>query len=539
MLAVIENIEQVCWESFSEKYRNSPFLKLDSNILKENENEIPAENMHNGHSDTTNTQFEELKKKVYMKRSKAFSWRELLNQIKNISYIVYDNEALDHLHNELSKLLETLRHHAPKDKELVLEKPHTVRNIAQMKTCSSLPKPKQRKSSLTGRVGIAAEQKRKATTVSVMVPKMKKVAESTVEEFPEFDANDCYDIPLNTTEDDPNAADNNDEEAVVHSQTIQKHSEKTADDSLCEEEEVVIIKVKPAGGKIVTQRKLIFNKEERDTIMNKHMLSDEAINLAQNLLKAQFPEITGFQDTVVGKTQSYDIIRKEENFIQLLHAGSLHWVCVANTASNKHDNGECQLFDSLSNGTVSPDVAQQIAAFLMCDLPEILVEIKPVQQQTNSVDCGLFAIAFAASLAFGEDPTTVVYDTERLRPHLVKCLDNNAMKTFPKLYGKRMLRYQLKLSTIELYCICRMPYNEKSNRYEDQMVECFQCLSWFHVSCENIPSKIFDSKHKSEVTSHVKNVRKADLETISFLFILNISAKLEHVQFRQFLTKDD
>ena len=39
---------------------------------------------------------------------------------------------------------------------------------------------------------------------------------------------------------------------------------------------------------------------------------------------------------------------------------------------------ECQLYDSLSNGKVPPDVAKQIAAFFFCDLPEILVEIKGV-----------------------------------------------------------------------------------------------------------------------------------------------------------------
>ena len=83
------------------------------------------------------------------------------------------------------------------------------------------------------------------------------------------------------------------------------------------------------------------------------MLSDESINLAQNLLKEQFPEISGFQDTVIGKTQSFDIVETDENFIQLLHVGSLHWVYVANVSENKSHNGECRMYDSLSNRNVS------------------------------------------------------------------------------------------------------------------------------------------------------------------------------------------
>ena len=109
------------------------------------------------------------------------------------------------------------------------------------------------------------------------------------------------------------------------------------------------------------------------------MLSEESINLAQNLRKEQFPKISGFQDKVIGKTQSFDIVKTNENFIQLLHVASLQWVCIANVSENKSHNGECQLYDSLSNGKVSPDVAKQIAAFSFCDLPEILVEIKGVQ----------------------------------------------------------------------------------------------------------------------------------------------------------------
>ena len=61
-----------------------------------------------------------------------------------------------------------------------------------------------------------------------------------------------------------------------------------------------------------------------------------------------------------------------------------------------------------------------------CDLPEIL-EIKGVQQQTNSVDCGLFAIAFAASLVFG-DPANVSFDSKKLRMQLIKCLDKKNEK---------------------------------------------------------------------------------------------------------------
>ena len=50
----------------------------------------------------------------------------------------------------------------------------------------------------------------------------------------------------------------------------------------------------------------------------------------------------------------------------------------------------------------------------------VTVIMKNMQKQNGSVDCGLFAIAIAVmtSLAYKEDPSTVTYDQNKMRPHL-------------------------------------------------------------------------------------------------------------------------
>ena len=115
----------------------------------------------------------------------------------------------------------------------------------------------------------------------------------------------------------------------------------------------------------------------------------------------------------------------------MLQAESFHWICVANTQRNKTDNSYCQIYDSLTNGSVPLDVAKQIAAFSYCELAKIVAEVLPVQQQTDCVNCGLFAIAFATSLAHNENPVRRVYDTTKLRQHLVSCLVARKMSVFP------------------------------------------------------------------------------------------------------------
>ena len=105
----------------------------------------------------------------------------------------------------------------------------------------------------------------------------------------------------------------------------------------------------------------------------------------------------------------------------------------------------------------------------------ILVEIKGVQQQTNSVDFGLFAIAFPTSLTFGEDPANVTYESKKLRMHLIKCLDKKQMTCFPKSTEKRASKCQSRLPAIELYCKCRMSYKKSSTKYESTKI------GWWNV----------------------------------------------------------
>ena len=45
-----------------------------------------------------------------------------------------------------------------------------------------------------------------------------------------------------------------------------------------------------------------------------------------------------------------------------------------------------------------------------------------VQQQNNLSDCGVFSIAFATSLVYGQNPMNVTYNVSQMRPHLLNCL---------------------------------------------------------------------------------------------------------------------
>ena len=43
--------------------------------------------------------------------------------------------------------------------------------------------------------------------------------------------------------------------------------------------------------------------------------------------------------------------------------------------------------------------------------------------KSETSECGIFAIAFATALAYGENPTQYLFDGSEMRSHLTMCLE--------------------------------------------------------------------------------------------------------------------
>ncbi len=115
-------------------------------------------------------------------------------------------------------------------------------------------------------------------------------------------------------------------------------------------------------------------------------LDDIIVNHAQQLLRQEFPQQRGLQNTLLSQGCKFSVSRT--NSIQTHHIGSRnHWVT---TSSNK--TGDVTLYDSLRHGSdLSNDLKQQIAYMYKTDEPQMTVSIARVQQQKGGSDCGLFS----------------------------------------------------------------------------------------------------------------------------------------------------
>ena len=98
----------------------------------------------------------------------------------------------------------------------------------------------------------------------------------------------------------------------------------------------------------------------------------------------------------------------------------------------------------------------------------------------GAVDCGVIAIAFATDLCHGLDPVAVTYDQEKMRQHLLTCLENKKLEPFPRMEKAGKVNARV-IKTIHVYCHCKPP-----ECFDAKMVECESCLCWYHYRCVGI-----------------------------------------------------
>ena len=128
---------------------------------------------------------------------------------------------------------------------------------------------------------------------------------------------------------------------------------------------------------------------------NDKWLTDNIVNAGQILLKQKYG-IPGLQSVTLGNTFSFDIVGGCE-FVQILFSANCHWIAVSTIGC---PYSHVRVYDSLYYD-MPKSTKEQICALLATSQPVIGLDFVNVQHQTNSSDCGLFALAFCTSLCAG------------------------------------------------------------------------------------------------------------------------------------------
>ena len=180
------------------------------------------------------------------------------------------------------------------------------------------------------------------------------------------------------------------------------------------------------GGK---KRQFELNESDFEDIIMGEMLTQDHIYYAQMLLKAQFSNFNGLQSTLIqNKPVSTCSSGKVTNKLQVIHCNGNHWIAASNV---KHDGHyDVAVYDSIYR-TINNDTDQIIYNLFQKGEQKPVIKVMNCQKQVGGKDCGLFAIAFVTSIAYGDDPVKTRFLQDKMRFHLVKCFRDKKMEKFP------------------------------------------------------------------------------------------------------------
>ena len=231
------------------------------------------------------------------------------------------------------------------------------------------------------------------------------------------------------------------------------------------------------------------DKLSKEILGNQEITSD-ILDLVNNILVSQFPNIKGFQSTLlapilIAKCWHYacQLEARAAPTAQIHHTGVGHWV-----AYLQRKGGKVHVLDSMIKNNISPSLQMQLACLYGSGVQNLGVFVPHIQQQMpGTVDCGVFAVANVVEYCINGYNELELhsrswdFDMPNCRKHLVSCLESKKFVTFPKIPLLNAIKMDTDKFSIPLLCPCGLP-----DIFGD-MVACDRCGKWHHQRCCKSP----------------------------------------------------
>ena len=174
----------------------------------------------------------------------------------------------------------------------------------------------------------------------------------------------------------------------------------------------------------------VLTVKDKQIIEEGHRLTDKHINFAQRLISSQFPHIGGLQSTLL---QDRYYCFPHQSIQAVFCKKREHWIVASNmlTTDSHTVNVYDSMFDELDQ-EASTLIQQIFYSNSYCNNSGIKINMRSLQKQDGYADCGVFAVAVLTSLAYKEEPSSILYDQTKLREHLVQCFTAKLITLFPR-----------------------------------------------------------------------------------------------------------
>lgn len=177
----------------------------------------------------------------------------------------------------------------------------------------------------------------------------------------------------------------------------------------------------------INEKELLKVKDSNFWLTSDHML------WACNILKKQFPNVNGLENTLVLEHLQIKSLAVQRKNFYIIFNGSNHWVAAATYCYSNY----WYIYDSLN--TITSNISMHVKKQLtQISGRERKFRSVNCASQVGSSDCGLYTVAYIVDLLNDKRPELSVYDQDKMRNHFIECVKNQAFIPFP---SKKRLTY--------------------------------------------------------------------------------------------------
>ena len=174
------------------------------------------------------------------------------------------------------------------------------------------------------------------------------------------------------------------------------------------------------------------------------------IDAAQKVLAAQFIGEADFQCVGLGSTFAFEV--ESDKFVQILHNDHNHGLTISSVGTTL---SQILVYDSMYP-SARQATKQQIAYLMRVSEPNLTLTFADIQMQVGGSDCGAFVLAFATAICYGHSPGEFHFDQQRMRAHLIECLEMMQFMMFPIQEARRQGRSNLvRLFWFTAFAVCQ------------------------------------------------------------------------------------
>ena len=178
--------------------------------------------------------------------------------------------------------------------------------------------------------------------------------------------------------------------------------------------------------------RIVLKLDNKNILLNGLCLNDKHISYMQLLLKRQFSSVLGLKSTLIAERHGGVL---PQNGLQVLLVRDNHWILLSTMDCPQ---GSVRIYDSAFHSQPLC-VLKAITKALVAPEQIVRVSVMNMEMQCAPNDCGVYVAATMTSIAYGEDPCYLSYDSKMMRSHLARCFEQQHLIPFqssPRVVSK-------------------------------------------------------------------------------------------------------